>query len=140
MNGGGKCENGRDRCCVYVGGGGAEPNRIKKGGIVCRTSGEGKGRGLGGPTNVGVATSANYITFAESVSGRGGKRDHCERFIKRSQKEKERAICEKHLDLEVLTKCRCSGDIMVRKYIPLKRHVEDCQLPLQMVQFKRHLT
>ena len=43
MNGGGKCENGRDRCCVYVGGGGAELNRIKKGGIVCRMSGEGRG-------------------------------------------------------------------------------------------------
>ena len=66
-------------------------------------------------------------------------KDHCERFIIRSPKA-DGAICEKHLDLEVHAKCRCIGDIMVRKYIPLKRHVEDCQLPLQMVQFKRHLT
>ena len=71
--------------------------------------------------------------------GEVGKRDHSELYIIPSPKA-ERAICEKHLDLEVHTKCSCSGDIMVRKYIPLKRHVEDCQLPLQMVQFKRHLT
>ena len=26
-----------------------------------------------GPTKAGIATNANYITFAESVNGRGGK-------------------------------------------------------------------